>query len=53
MPSSSQIHLPPTFVAEAGGWKGTATLERCYQQAQLSDMLRVVTAAGEIREAQG
>jgi len=43
-------HLPATDVAEAGGWAGTETLERVYQQADQETMLQVVLQGGELRE---
>jgi hypothetical protein len=39
-------------VAAAGGWTGTDTLVRCYQQADNATMLAVVLGGGQRREKQ-
>ena len=44
------IRMPAVDVAAAGGWIGTATLPRCYQQADEATMLAVVMSAGQLRE---
>jgi integrase len=42
--------LPVTDVAQAGGWRSTDTLLKCYQQADDATILRVVEHAAELRE---
>jgi hypothetical protein len=37
-------------VAAAGGWKGTQTLTKCYQQPDEATMLSVVLGGAELRE---
>jgi hypothetical protein len=37
-------------VAAAGGWKSTATIQRCYQQPDEGTMLSVVLGGTELRE---
>lgn len=44
-------HLPATDVAEAGGWAGPETLQKCYQQPDEETMYEVVTGGGALREA--
>ncbi len=45
-------HLPVQDVAQAGGWKNTATLETIYQQPDDATMYTVVSQPMELREAQ-
>ena len=40
-------------VAAAGGWAGTESLVRCYQQADEATILAVVLSGGQLREKQG
>lgn len=49
--ATERKHLPDVDVAAAGGWKTVHTLQTAYQQADAETMLRVVTGAGELREA--
>ncbi|HEX9282366.1 MAG TPA: tyrosine-type recombinase/integrase [Gemmatimonadales bacterium] len=44
-------HLPVQDVAQAGGWKNTATLETIYQQPDAATLYRVVSEPAELREA--
>jgi hypothetical protein len=44
-------HLPVQDVAQAGGWKNTATLETIYQQPDAATLYRVVSQPTELREA--
>jgi hypothetical protein len=44
--------LPTVDVAAPGGWIGTDTLVRSYQQADEATMLAVVMSAGQLREQQ-
>ncbi len=44
-------HLPVQDVAQAGGWKNTATLETIYQQPDEATLYRVVSEPAELREA--
>jgi integrase len=39
-------------VAYAGGWSSVQTMQACYQQAEMSAMLEVVTHEAEVREKQ-
>jgi integrase len=48
--ATERKHLPTVDVAAAGGWAGTETLVRCYQQADDATMLAVVLGAGRLRE---
>jgi integrase len=48
--ATERKHLPTVDVAAAGGWIGTDTLIRCYQQADEATMLAVVMSAGQLRE---
>lgn len=48
--ATSRKHLPVTDVAAAGGWKSTATIQRCYQQPDEATMLSVVLGGAELRE---
>ena len=50
--ATERKHLPAVDVAAAGGWSGTDTLVRCYQQADDVTMLAVVLGGGELRERQ-
>ena len=50
--ATERKHLPNVDVAAAGGWAGTETLVRCYQQADDATMLAVVLGAGQRREKQ-
>ena len=50
--ATERKHLPTVDVAAAGGWIGTDTLVRCYQQADAATMLAVVLGGGELRERQ-
>jgi integrase len=43
--------LSSVDVAAAGGWASTRTLTEIYQQPDLDGMYRVLTEAGELREA--
>jgi hypothetical protein len=43
----SRKHHPVIDVAAAGGWKSTATLQRCYQQPDEATMLSVGLGARE------
>ena len=47
--ATARKHLPVT-VAAAGGWKSTATIQRCYQQPDEGTMLSVVLGGAELRE---
>jgi integrase len=49
--ATARKHLPAVDVAEAGGWASVATLQTCYQRADMGTMLTVVTAPAEVREA--
>ncbi len=44
-------HLPIQDVAQAGGWKNTATLQTIYQQPDDATLYRVVSEPAELREA--
>jgi len=48
--ATARKHLPLADVAAAGGWKGTQTLTKCYQQADEATMLSVVLGGAELRE---
>ncbi|MGH7514762.1 MAG: hypothetical protein ACREOQ_17790 [Gemmatimonadales bacterium] len=48
--ATARKHLPVTDVAAAGGWKSTATIQRCYQQPDEGTMLSVVLGGAEPRE---
>jgi hypothetical protein len=50
--ATERKHLPAVDVAAAGGWSGTDTLLRCYQQADDVTMLAVILGGGELRERQ-
>jgi integrase len=43
-------HLPIQDVAQAGGWKNTATLQTIYQQPDDATLYRVVSEPAELRE---
>ncbi len=45
-------HANQVDVAHAGGWASPTTMQKCYQQADMSGMLLVVTDGAEIREKQ-
>jgi integrase len=48
--ATERKHLPIVDVAAVGGWAGTETLVRCYQQADEATMLAVVLGATQLRE---
>jgi hypothetical protein len=48
--ATARKHLPVVDVAAAGGWKSTATIQRCYQQPDEGTMLSVVLGGTELRE---
>src|SRR6185436_12186169 len=50
--ATERKHLPTVDVAAAGGWAGTESLVRCYQQTDDATMLAVVLGAGRLREKQ-
>lgn len=50
--ATERKYLSAVDVAAAGGWVGTETLQRCYQQADEATMLAVVLSGGELRERQ-
>ena len=43
-------HLPVPDVAAGGGWKGTQTLTKCYQQSDEATILAVVRGGAELPE---
>jgi hypothetical protein len=47
--ATARKHLPLKDVAEAGGWKTTDTLVRCYTQADEATMLAVVSEPRKVR----
>jgi hypothetical protein len=49
---SERKHLPDVDAAGAGGWKGTVSPKRAYQQADANTILTVVLSGGEPREKQ-
>lgn len=49
--ATARKHLPLKDVAEAGGWKTTDTLVRCYTQADEMTMLAVVSETRKVRGA--
>jgi hypothetical protein len=49
--ATARKHLPAADVAELGGWGGTETLEKVYQQANIGTMLAIVSTRHELREA--
>ncbi len=49
--ATERKHLSQVDVAAAGGWASTRTLTEIYQQPDMDGMYRVVTEAGELREA--
>jgi len=48
--ATERKHLPTVDVAAAGGWAGTESLIRCYQQADSATMLSVVLGGAQLRE---
>jgi hypothetical protein len=48
--ATARKHLPVTDVAAAGGWRSTATIQRCYQQPDEGTILAVVLGGAELRE---
>ena len=40
--------MPRTDVAKAGGWRDTATLERCYQQTDEATQMQVFLGAPKL-----
>jgi integrase len=48
--ATARKHLPIVDVAAAGGWRSTATIQRCYQQPDEETMLSVVLGGAELRE---
>jgi integrase len=49
--ATERKHLSHVDVAAAGGWASPRTLVDIYQQPDMDGMYRVVTEAGELREA--
>ena len=49
--ATARKHLPLKDVAEAGGWRSTETLLRCYTQADEATMLAVVSETRKVRAA--
>jgi len=49
--ATERKHLSHVDVAAAGGWASTRTLTEIYQQPDLDSMYKVITEAGELREA--
>ena len=49
--TTSRDHLPLKQVAEAGGWKDTETLLRCYQQPDRESLLAVMNDERPLRES--
>jgi integrase len=47
--ATARKHMPVKDVAEAGGWKDTATLLKCYQHADPDTMEAVVNAGQRLR----
>lgn len=47
--ATARKHLPLKDVAEAGGWRSTDTLLRCYTQADEATMLAVITEPRKVR----
>jgi hypothetical protein len=50
--ATERKNLPTVDVAAAGGWAGTETLVRCYQQADDATMLAVVLGGGQLKGKQ-
>lgn len=48
--ATERKHLPLKDVAEAGGWLDTRSLEQCYQQADETTLLQVVSERRKLRE---
>ena len=49
--ATARKHLPLKDVAEAGGWRSTETLLRCYTQVDEATMLAVVSETRKVRAA--
>ena len=49
--ATERKHLSLTDVAEAGGWKDTATLLTCYQQPDRESLLAVMSEPRKVRDA--
>jgi hypothetical protein len=49
--ATARKHLPLKDVAEAGGWRSTDTLLRCYTQVDEATMLEVVSEPRKVRAA--
>jgi integrase len=49
--ATARKDLPLKDVAEAGGWRSTETLLRCYTQVDEATMLKVVTETRKVRSA--
>jgi hypothetical protein len=49
--ATARKHLPLKDVAEAGGWRSTDTLLRCYTQVDEATMLAVVSETRKVRAA--
>lgn len=49
--ATSRKFFPLVDVAATGGWSDTATLLKCYQQADSETMYRVVSEPAKLREA--
>ncbi len=47
--ATARKHLPLKDVAEAGGWRSTATLLRCYTQTDDATMLAAVSETRKVR----
>jgi hypothetical protein len=47
--ATARKHLPLKDVAEAGGWRSTETLLRCYTQVDEATMLAVVSETRKVR----
>ena len=51
--ATSRKHLPLADVAQAGGWKSTETLLRCYQRPDAETMYAVVAEQRKVRSISG
>jgi hypothetical protein len=49
--ATARKHLPLKDVAEAGGWRSTDTLLRCYTQVDDATMLAVLSETRKMRAA--